>query len=127
MTSLNTQNSFRDGHLKNKPDFFDVAKYKKATFEASEIIKNPESGKFAYIAKGKLTLKGVTKEEDLFFSYVGSDRSNEKDENGKEHKIQTAGFEGETIINRKDFGITGSSVSDNVKIEISLEAAKEEK
>ena len=53
MTSLTTQNSMRDGHLKDKPEFFDVAKFKKATFEASEIVRDTAmDAEYNYIAKG---------------------------------------------------------------------------
>jgi polyisoprenoid-binding protein YceI len=49
----------RDDHLKNKEGFFNVPKFKKATFEASEIIKNEGMSMYPYTAKGKLTIKGV--------------------------------------------------------------------
>ena len=124
MTSLNTQNSYRDSHLKDKSEFFDVAKFKTAIFEATSIEKNPaEMAVYAYIAKGKLTMKGVTKDAELKFNYAGSKEQNEE---GK--KISIAGFEGETIINRNDFGIGNSGgIGDDVKIEITLEAAQEKK
>jgi K(+)-stimulated pyrophosphate-energized sodium pump len=116
MTSLNTQNSMRDSHLKDKPEFFDVAKFKKASFEASSIEKNTtEPGKYAYTAKGKLTLKGVTKDVELRFNYIGI---SPQEWDGK--KVDVAGFEGETTINQKDFGMDG----DAVKIEFTLEAGQ---
>ncbi len=116
MTSLNTQNSMRDSHLKDKPEFFDVAKFKKASFEASSIEKNTdEPGKYAYNAKGKLTLKGVTKDVELRFNYIGISA---QEWEGK--KVDVAGFEGETTINQKDFGMDG----EEVKIEFTLEAGQ---
>ncbi len=123
MSSLNTQNSFRDGHLKDKPEFFDVAKFKKASFEASVIEKNPEAGMYSYIAKGKLTMKGVTKDAEMKFNYVGISA---QDWDGK--KVDVAGFEGETTINRVDFGVgEAGGLGDNVKIEFTLEAGQEKK
>ena len=123
MTSINTQSSFRDGHLKDKPEFFDVAKHKKATFEATEITKSESGAKYAYVAKGKLTLKGVTKDVVLNFNYDGS---KEQDWDGK--KINVVGFEGETVINRTEFGVgEAGGIGDNVKIEITLEAGQEKK
>ncbi len=121
MTSLNTQNSFRDGHLKDKPEFFDVAKFKKATFEATSVEKNTaEPGKYAYTAKGKLTLKGVTKDVELRFNYVGT---SQQEWDGK--KIDVAGFNGETVIKRTDFGVgEGGGVGEDVRIEITLEAGQ---
>ncbi len=116
MTSINTQNSYRDSHLKDKPEFFDVAKFKKASFEATTVEKNTvEPGKYAYTAKGKLTLKGITKDVELRFNYIGISA---QEWDGK--KVDVAGFEGETTINQKDFGMDG----DAVKIEFTLEAGQ---
>jgi K(+)-stimulated pyrophosphate-energized sodium pump len=125
MTSLNTQNTYRDDHLRNKPEFFEVSKYRHATFEAGEITPNAEGGQYDYRAKGKLTLKGITREVDLLFNFRGSGRQDYTDEKNVEHKMEILGFEGETTINRKDFGITASSVSDEVRISIDLEAYRE--
>ena len=122
MLSLTTQNSMRDGHLKDMPEFFNVAKFKKATFEASEITKNAEAGEFAYSAKGKLTIKGVTKDATLMFNYRGT---SEVDYDGQ--KITVAGFEGEFTINRKDFGIEGGGAAEEVEIEFTLEALQPKK
>jgi polyisoprenoid-binding protein YceI len=122
MTSLNTQSEMRDGHLKDKEAFFNVAKFKTATFEAAEVVKNEEMGPYAYLAKGKLTIKGVTKDAEIKFNYQGS---SEQEYDGKKYTI--AGFEGETVINRNDFGIDGGGAAEEVKIEITLEAAKENK
>jgi len=122
MASLNTQSEMRDGHLKDKPEFFDVAKFKKASFEASEIVKDTTEGaEYRYIAKGKLTMKGVTKDADLSFNYLGSKIQDERDGS----KINVAGFEGKTVINRKDFGVgTSLGIAEDVTITISLEAAQ---
>ncbi|HKC67446.1 MAG TPA: sodium-translocating pyrophosphatase, partial [Bacteroidia bacterium] len=119
MASLNTQSEMRDGHLKDKEEFFDVAKFKKASFEATEIVKDTTLGaEYKYIAKGKLTMKGVTKDADLSFNYLGF-----KEQEGREGKINVAGFEGKTVINRKDFGVgTALGIANDVTITISLEA-----
>ena len=119
MASLNTQNSYRDSHLKDKPDFFDVAKFKKATFEANEIIKTTEPGEYAYTAKGKLTIKGISKDVELKFNYAGTA---EQDWEGK--KTNVAGFDGKTTINRRDFGVGGDGLTNDVSIEITLEAGQ---
>ena len=114
---------FRDGHLKDKSEFFDVAKHKKASFEASEIVKNEAGTKYAYTAKGKLTLKGVTKDVELRFNYDGS-----KEQDGQNGKVTIAGFEGETVINRVDFGVgEAGGIGNDVKIEITLEAGQDKK
>ncbi|MDO9000252.1 MAG: YceI family protein [Bacteroidota bacterium] len=123
MTSLNTQNSYRDGHLKDKSEFFDVTKNKKAMFEATTVEKISEPGKYSYLAKGKLTLKGVAKDIELRFNYIGL---SSQEWEGK--KVDVAGFEGETIIKRTDFGVgEGGGVGEDVKIEITLEASQEKK
>ena len=119
MQSLTTQNSMRDGHLKDKPEFFNVAKFKKASFEASDIIKN-EEGEFSYTAKGKLTLKGVTKDALLQFNYAGTSDQDWGDGN----KFKVAGFEGEFTINRKDFGIDGGGAAEEVEVEFTVEATQ---
>lgn len=113
MKSINTQNSMRDDHLKNKPEFFEVNKYPKAVFEASTIEKNPEQGKYAYVAKGKLTLKGVQKDVDLLFNYMGIQVPE------WDTTMNVAGFEGEADINGQDFGIDSKA-----KIDFTLEAAQ---
>ena len=123
MTSLTTQNSYRDDHLKNKSEYFDVPKNKKASFEAMEVIKNENNEAFAYTAKGKLTLKGVSKDIELMFNYQGTVDGNAWIDN-KEAPAKTIGFEGETTINRSDFGINGGGAAENVKIKITLEAVQ---
>ena len=120
MNSLTTQNSMRDGHLKEKDKFFNVKKFPIASFEAKEIVKAEGVSPYAYVANGQLTLKGVSKEVSLKFNYQGSSLQ-EYDSK----KFDVCGFEGETTINRNDFGIEGGGASDEIKIYINLEASKE--
>ena len=125
MNTINTQNDYRDGHLKNKEEFFNVSKFAKATFVANEIIKSERMGVYAYTAKGLLTLKGVSKEVNVDFNYQGTtDQSYVEENTGKEIKYSVAGFEGETSINRNDFGVNGDGASETVKIQITLETIK---
>jgi len=119
MNSLTTQNEMRDGHLKNKEAFFNVKKFPSAKFEATEVVKNEGPSEYAYTAKGKLTLKGVTKDVELKFNYQGA-----SDQEYEGMKFNVCGFEGETIINRNDFGIDGGGAAEEVKIKITLEANK---
>ena len=126
MTSLSTQNSYRDGHLKDKAEFFDVAKFKKATFEAMEIVKNEGMSAYPYTAKGKLHLKGVSKDIELKFNYQGAVDGNAW-VGGKEVPAITIGFEGELSFNRKDFSIEGGGAAEEVRIKFTLEAVKEKK
>lgn len=122
MASLNTQNSYRDDNLRQEADFFEVSKYKYAVFEASEIQRDSAAdAEFHYVAKGKLTLKGITKDMDIYFNYLRT----EMQDQGDHGKNKVAGFEGRGIINRGEFNIgSGMSIGENVKIAISLEAAQ---
>ena len=127
MTSLNTQSAYRDSHLKDKPEFFDVAKHKKAMFEASEITKNEGMSEFAYTAKGKLTLKGITKDVTLNFNYVGLTNGSTYI-GDKEVPANIIGFNGKTTIKRTDFGVgDAGGIGEDVTIEITLEATQEKK
>jgi len=125
MASLNTQNSMRDEHLKDKPEFFDVAKHKTAVFEASDIVKDTTEGAiYSYIAKGKLTLKGVTKDVTLNFNYVGLTAGTTYTAKG-ETPANIIGFNGKGTFKRTDFGVGESGgLGEDVNIEITLEAAQ---
>jgi K(+)-stimulated pyrophosphate-energized sodium pump len=117
LNTISTQNSYRDGHLKSA-DFFDAAKYPKIIFEASEISKDSVSADYNYLAKGQLTIKGVTKDAVVSFNYIGS----ELKDMGEDGKFNVGGFEGKTVIKRIDYGIgEGGGLGDNVTINITLE------
>jgi polyisoprenoid-binding protein YceI len=62
-STVNTDNSKRDEHLKNE-DFFNVSKYSVISFKSKEIIKKDNQ----YIAKGELTMLGVTKSIEIPFT-----------------------------------------------------------
>jgi len=121
MTTLNTQNSMRDDHMK-KDEFFDVNNHKTAIFSATEVVRDSSAdAEFGYIAKGTLTMKGVTKEVEMYFNYLGSQEEDE----GDHGTFKVAGFEGRGVINRKEFKIGESlTIGENVKIIITMEAAK---
>ena len=107
----------RDEHIKGA-DFFDVAKHPKIIFESSEIVKDTVGTEYNYIAKGKLTIKGITKETSIPFNYLGM----EKKDMGDYGKFSVGGFEGKAIIKRTDFGIgEGGGLGENVTINITLE------
>lgn len=114
--SIDTRNKRRDDHLRNE-DFFDVAKYPQITFESTGI--EPAGDK--YLLKGNLTMRGVTREISIPLTFNGPIT----DPWGNIR----AGFEGSTVINRQDWGISWSKtldtgglvVSDEVTIEISIE------
>lgn len=115
--TLNTQNNMRDEHIKGA-DFFDAAKYPKITYEAAEIVKDTLKGEFAYVAKGKLTIKGKTVDTNIPFNYMGM----EAKDMGDWGKFNVGGFEGKAVINRTQFGIgEGGGLGENVTINITLE------
>lgn len=108
--TINTGNEGRDEHLRN-PDFFDVAKYPTITYVADKVEKTANG----YVAKGKLTMKEVTKELDLPFTYFGSTTT--------KWGSEVAAFEGNITINRLDYGVgeegmLGKDVSINFSVEL---------
>lgn len=108
--SINTSNKQRDDHLRNE-DFFDVEKYPVIEFISSRIEKTGNG----YVAKGTLTMHGVTKEVDLPFTYIGKETL--------ENNYQVAAVEGELTVNRTEFGVgkSGSKVQDEVKVKFFAE------
>jgi len=120
MKSLNTQNEYRDGHLA-KEEFFNIEKFPKAIYQATEVVKDTAmDAEYHYIAKGKLTMKGVTKDLEMYFNYLGT-----QDQEYEGNKSKVAGFEGRTAIPRGEFGIGSSGgIGENVKIMITLEASQ---
>jgi len=117
--SIDTGTPDRDAHLRSE-DFFHVEKHPVITFASTGIT--PLGGD-AYDVTGDLTMRGVTKRITLPVSYLGK----AKDPWGNE-KI---GFEAETTINRKDYGLVwnaaletgGFLVGDEVKVSVSIQAA----
>lgn len=113
VNSIDTKNSQRDGHLKS-PDFFDATNHPKLTF-TSKSIKKKASNEFEIL--GDLTIRGTKKEVTLDAVYNGT----VKGLGGGE----VAAFDISGKINRQQFGLTWSAlteaggvvVSDDVKFE----------
>ncbi len=111
--SIDTGNEQRDGHLKS-PDFFDAATYPKINFTATKEENVDNDGSYEFY--GDLTIRDVTKNVKLSVEFGGV----VKDAYGN----TKAGFTINGKINRKDFGLTWSAVteaggvvvSDEVKI-----------
>ena len=120
INSINTNNEQRDTHLKSA-DFFDADNHPKMTFESAS-VKAISDHKME--VKGKLTLRGVTKEVSLNVIYNGV-VSGFGD-------VKVAGFEVSAKLNRFDYGLQwnalteagGVVVSNEVKIEIQAEFNK---
>jgi polyisoprenoid-binding protein YceI len=120
--SLDTKQAQRDGHLKS-PDFFDAANHPKITFVSKGFSKTAGSD---YKLVGDLTLRGVTKEITLDVAYQGTVK-------GFGHSNDVAVFELNGKINRQEFGLTWSAltetggivVGDDVKLEVTAEFVKQ--
>ena len=119
--SVSTNNSDRDNHLRSA-DFFDAANFPVMIFKSTTFTKKAE-GK--YDLSGDLTIKGVTKNVQLDVEFGGR----MTDPYGNEK----AGFELSGKINRKDFGLNWSAiteaggvvVSDEVRLLINIQMVKE--
>jgi polyisoprenoid-binding protein YceI len=105
--SINTDNDMRDNHLR-KEEFFNVEKFPHLTFVSESIT---GSGK-SFNVKGKLTIKGITKE--VSFKFTATPQGD------------TYTFKGDFELNRRDFGVGGSSItmSDKVNVELVVVAKK---
>ncbi|GLB49084.1 YceI family protein [Neptunitalea lumnitzerae] len=114
--SISTNNTDRDNHLKSA-DFFDAETYPEIKFVSTSY----ESGKLT----GDLTIKNVTKSVVFEVEYNGT----AVDPYGQ----TKSGFEAVAKINRKDFGLTWSAVteagsvvvSDTVSLLVNLQFIKQ--
>ncbi|HEV2719426.1 MAG TPA: YceI family protein [Thermoanaerobaculia bacterium] len=117
--SIDTGIADRDKHLRSA-DFFDAEKNPEIRFKSTAIA--PSKEKNVYNVTGDLTMRGVTKRVTLPVEFLGF----QKDPWGNER----AGFQLETKLNRKDYGINwnkaldngGFLLADDVAISINLEA-----
>ena len=117
-TSIDTGNDNRDKHLRS-PDFFDVEKFPTISFKSTSV---KAKSKTEFDVTGNLTMHGVTKQVTLPVEFLGFG----KDPRGTEK----AGFQIETVVNRKDYGIVwnraldagGTVLGDEVFISINIEA-----
>lgn len=119
-TSIDTRNADRDAHLRGN-DFLAMDEHPQITFTSTEI---KQTGETSFDVTGDLTIKGTTKSVTVPFEFEGS----AKDPFGNER----IGFEGSTVINRKDFGVSfnapletgGVLVSDKITLEFEISAIK---
>ena len=120
--SVDTDVADRDTHLKS-PDFFDIARHPRITFVSSRI--EPRGGD-RYDVTGTLTLRGVARELTLPVTFLGAAR----DPWGNER----AGFEFETKLDRKDYGMVFNTALDNgglllgdeVRITVNIQAIRQQ-
>lgn len=118
--SISTGQEQRDGHLKSA-DFFDAANFPKLTFVSTSFEK---SGDDTYTVKGDLTIRGVSKPVTLTAEFGGI---------MTDFYGQTkAGFDIQGKINRQNFGLAWSAVteaggivvSDEVKLVLNIQVVK---
>ncbi|WP_028279499.1 YceI family protein [Arthrobacter sp. H5] len=115
-SSFNSNDENRDAHVRGG-DFFDAEQFPEMTFESTGVAGSGET----YQLTGNLTIRGITKEVviDTEFNGVAVDPFG----------ATRAGFSGQTVISRKEFGLTwnaaleagGVLVGD--KVTINLDAA----
>ena len=119
VASVETGSPDRDAHLKSG-DFFDTETYPTMTFVSTDVTRDGSDWKIV----GDLTIKDVTKPVTIAFEQTGS----AQDPFGNVR----VGFEGETTINRKDWGLTwnaaletgGVLVSEKIKLEFDISAIR---
>ncbi len=102
-SSVNTGIDLRDKHLR-KEDFLDVEKNPRIEFTSSGV--NRGEKKDIWVAKGKLTLKGVTREVFIPFEV--------------EQRGMALVFSGEFKLNRRDFGVGGRNLGMSEEVTVKL-------
>lgn len=121
VNSVDTRNADRDGHLKTG-DFFEAEKFPKITFTSTEVTAKDDE---TLAVTGDLTIKDVTKSVTIDFEFNGE----ALDPFGNTR----VGFEGQTTINRKDFGLNfnaaletgGVLVSEKIVLNFDISAIKQ--
>ena len=101
--TIDTDNESRDDHLR-EAEFFNAAVYKTIQLKSTKITTSSVAGRYYFF--GNLTIKGVTKPIEFGF--------------GATPKEGGYVFDGEFKINRRDFGVGGSSVSLSDILTVSL-------
>ena len=118
--SIDTRNSQRDEHLRGN-DFLAMETYPTITFVSTAFT---PTGADTFELTGDLTVRGVTREVTIPFSYEGA----ATDPFGN----LRVGFEGAVTINRKDYGVSwnaaletgGVLVSEKIVLEFEVSAVK---
>jgi polyisoprenoid-binding protein YceI len=107
-STVNTDNSLRDSHLRND-SYFDVKNYPRIRLVSTKITPTGTAGTFQFT--GLLTIKNVTKEVSFPFT------------------VSAAGdglsFKGSFTIKRKDFSVGGTStISNELTVSLNVVATK---
>jgi len=90
---------------------FDAEKHPTIKFVSNNVVKTEEG----YVANGKLTMRGVTKDASFNFVYLGKQDT--------PWGFPSAAFSGTLTVNKNDFGLTygGSILGEDVTVEYSFE------
>jgi polyisoprenoid-binding protein YceI len=120
--SVDTKNEQRDAHLKSD-DFFNAEQFPKMTFKSTSVERVAHN---EFKLHGDLTIRDITKPIVLDVEYHGQT----KDPWGN----QRMGFEANGKINRKEFGLKWSAVTeagglvvaDDVKLHLNVEMVKQQ-
>lgn len=99
--TINTGNAMMNKHAVGK-EWLDAATYPTIRFVSSSFTKTATG----YEAKGKITMKGVTKEVALPFTFTANT------------------FKGSITVPRKDFNITTDGIDDKVKVSLNVPVKK---
>src|SRR5690606_10053806 len=117
--SIDADSEDRDGHLRSA-DFFDADNNPTITFTSTKVERDGTD----WEVTGDLTIKGVSKPVTIVFEENGS----AQDPFGNTR----IGFEGQAVINRKDWDLTwnaaletgGVLVSEKIKLDFDISAIK---
>jgi polyisoprenoid-binding protein YceI len=122
VSNLQTRDEKRDAHLRSG-DFFDVENFPSALFKSTKIER---TGEDTYKVTGDLTVRNVTKEVVLDTQFEGY--------TANPWGMKLVAFTATTRINRKEWGLNwnvaleagGVLVGENIKLEIDVEAIKQQ-
>jgi polyisoprenoid-binding protein YceI len=105
-TTLDTDNNLRNKHLKEKEEFFNVAKYPNLKMKTTKIEKDGSN----FVGYFDLTIKETTKAVKIPFTF--------------KQEGNNATFQGSAVINRRDWSVGGGTwgMSDNVTFTIAVNA-----
>ena len=108
--TINTGIGARNNHLRKK-EYFDVKNFPRIKFVSTKVTPSTKAG--TYFLFGKLTIKNTT--HDISFPFTATP--------------QDGGylFNGEFKLNRRDYGVGGSSIvlSDNLTVNLAVLAKKQ--
>jgi polyisoprenoid-binding protein YceI len=102
--TVDTDNSLRNKHLREKEEFFNVSKYPTISMKSTKIEKTATG----FVGYFDLTMKAITKNVKVPFSFIQTG--------------STGQFKGGVTINRNDWKVGGSTMgmSDDVVLTLQL-------